>query len=481
MIALKRILGPHMKDQFDIPEISFKGIATDSKKVKHGDLFIAIKGEQHNGNEYIKNAIELGAAGIITEEELTKKMSIPQLRVNSSRKALSALSAAYYGNPSKKLKIIGITGTNGKTTTATLVKSILEDANIKVAQIGTLGLKAKGMEPQNTLTTPDALFLHNLFSKLLDSGFTHIVMEVSSHALDQSRVADIDFDLAVFTNISPEHLDYHKNFKSYAATKQKLFKMLGKNAISVINISEDFGVKLSNTVESSVVGFSNNNSTGIYFESIDNSINGITGIVNAKNIKYSIKSNLIGLFNSENILAAIGASQALGIEKKSIEDGIHNCSLIEGRMEIYHLKNQAKAIIDYAHTPDSYIKVMETIKNLQSYDSDLHVIFGAGGDRDKKKRAIMANIVEKYANHIYVTPDNPRYEKQCEINNQIISGFKSNRFSVYEDREKGIEEAICKAKTNDIIAVLGKGREPYQEILGKKIPHSDLEIVRRYV
>ena len=257
--------------------------------------------------------------------------------------------------------------------------------------------------------------------------------------------------------------------------------MLGENSISVINISDNFGMKISDMVESPVIGFSNKNSNGIYFASIDNSINGIEGIVKAKNIKYNIKSNLIGVFNSENILAAIGIAQALGIEKKSIENGILNCSLIEGRMEIYHLKNQAKAIIDYAHTPDSYIKVMETIKNLQNYDSDLHVVFGAGGDRDKGKRPIMANIIEKYANHIYVTPDNPRYEKQCEINNQIISGFKSNRFSVYENREKGIEEAICRAKTNDIIAVLGKGREAYQETLGEKIPHSDLEIVRRYV
>ena len=481
MRPLTKILDPIKILGSKIPDVLFKGISTNSKNVNKGDLFIAIKGEKYDGHDYIKEAIDYGAVAIITNQYDIIKCSVPQIKVLNTRKALSIIASEYYGNPSKNLTVIGITGTNGKTTTASIIKSILEQANIKVAQFGTLGLIANEINHQATLTTPDALLLQKLFADLLKANFSHVVMEVSSHALDQSRVDNIDFDLAVFTNITPEHLDYHKSFKSYCLTKLKLFKMLKNNAISIINVSDPFGEKLLSILESSTIPFSNDKSNTIHFKSLNISINGISGVINTENFNYKIKSNLIGKFNSENILAAVGVSKALGLNQNSIETGIAKCAIIPGRMEVHHLKNQIKAIIDYAHTPDSYKKVMETLKKLQHNDGgDLYVVFGAGGDRDKEKRQKMAQIVEEYAKHIYITPDNPRFEKQSDINNQIISGFKADKFSIYKNREEGLETALKKAKRNDIVAILGKGRENYQDILGQKIPYSDLKVIRRF-
>ena len=464
----------------EVPKILVSGLSINSKNVKKGDLFIAIKGNKRNGNDFVSEAINRGAVAVITDSPKISLLGVPFFRVENCRKALSRIAAEYYDNPSKKMTLIGITGTNGKTTTCFLVQSILKNANLKVGFIGTLGLIAEGVEHEKTLTTPDPISLNRILHNLYSDGFTHVVMEVSSHSIDQHRVKDINFKIAAFTNIAPEHLDYHGTFEKYKKTKAKLFHRLIKDSKSIINVDDDFGKELPKYISSKIIPFSRKNKIGTYFENVKFSTRGIQGNINSFNKKIKIYSHLMGEFNSENILTAVAISCSLDIKVEAIEKGITECPLIPGRMESYTLKNNGIAILDYAHTPDSYTKVMITLKEILNKKGHIYVVFGAGGDRDKKKRPQMAKALERYAKHCFITPDNPRFENQEEINNQIIEGFKQNNFSIYDDRTQGIKAAFNLSKKNDIVAILGKGREEYQDIKGGKVFHSDLEIIKEF-
>tara|TARA_B100000900_G_scaffold294161_1_gene252965 strand:+ start:776 stop:2227 length:1452 start_codon:yes stop_codon:yes gene_type:complete len=480
MKSLLQILKPIGIDKSQIPKVSISGLSINSKSINQGDLFIAIEGTNENGHYFIAEAINSGAAAIITSKSYNGNAEVPIFKVENSRRALSTIASEFYDHPSRSMTVIGITGTNGKTTTAFLVKSILENANLKVALIGTLGLIAKDFKYQKTLTTPDPISLHKILHDLNTAGFSHVVMEVSSHALDQYRVADIDFNIAAFTNITPEHLDYHKTFENYKSSKAKLFQLLNKDSKAIINVDDLFGEILSKKLSSKVIPFTRKNQTGVHFERINVSTSGIVGSVSAFGRALSIKSKLLGHFNAENILAAVGISIALNVKKNIIEIGISECPIVPGRMESFSLQDKGIAIIDYAHTPDSYNKVMITLKKLQRNNGHIYVVFGAGGDRDKSKRSRMAQILERYAKHCFITPDNPRYERQNQINAQIIKGFINNKYSIYDNRNQGIKAAIRISKKNDIVAILGKGREEFQDIQGEKIYHSDLDILKEY-
>ena len=481
---MTRILEDIIQDLVPFPEefsnIQINGLKIDSSKVKKGDIFFAISGQNVDGHDFIHEAIDSGAAAIISNGRDFGSLPIPQIKVSNPRRAVSKVAAEYYRHPTKDLTVIGITGTNGKTTTASILTAILNESGYKTAQLGTLGLIAEGFNKVPTLTTPDAISLQKTFLELKNLNFSHIVMEVSSHSLDQYRVSDIEFKIALFTNLSPEHLDYHGTLERYYKAKSLLFKALSKDATAIINKDDLYGSKLENVTDANVATFSLKNDNSINFKIQNNSISGITGTISTDEENYDINSNLIGDFNCENILAAVSAAHILGIKKHVIEKGIEKVSVIPGRMEIHTLASGAKAITDYAHTPDAYKKVLIAVKTISKKNGKLYVVFGAGGDRDKAKRPEFARVAENYADHCFITPDNPRSENPYIIEQDIISGFKNKSYSCFRNRESGLHSALRESKKNDIIIVFGKGREEYQEIMGEKRPYSDINIIKEY-
>ena len=464
----------------DVPAVPIHGITTHSARVNPGHLYIAIHGTNLDGHDFIPQAIDNGAAAIITNGRDVGQLPVPQIKVANPRRAASFTAAEYYGHPSKEMTVIGITGTNGKTTTAGLLYAILKAAGEKVAQIGTLGTIAEGYPQKKTLTTPDPIALHKVLFDLRQEGFTHIVMEASSHAIDQSRVADVDFNYTVFTNLSPEHLDYHGTMADYFQAKLKLFTALSPAATAIVNIETKYGQTISDNCTVPVVATAITKTGDVFFNDYEISLTGIQGTIQAGEIAYPVDSSLVGKFNAENILCATATGNAMGLTKEAIKNGLKQCTSIPGRMESFTLRSGATALIDYAHTPDAYEKVLSTIKDMVVEPGVLHIVFGCGGDRDKTKRAQMAASAERFGHYCYVTPDNPRTEKLTDITADIVSGFHSNEYAVFEERGVGLRQALDRAAENDVVVVLGKGREDYQDINGKKKPYSDLEIINEY-
>ena len=469
----------------DIPlDVPIQSISFDSRRVWPGSIFVAIHGSQQDGTKFIPEALENGAAAVILNGkkiDAGMRPNTPLIRVQDPRQALSQMAANYYDNPSADMTIIGVTGTNGKTTTCHILYDILKSYGLKVGIIGTLGAKSKGMDASTSLTTPDSLELQRLLSLFRDGGVTHVIMEVSSHSLEMQRVNNVLFDYAVFTNLTQDHLDFHGSMDDYFQAKSKLFSMVNSDGKAIINSADPRAEELRKHCSSPVVNCAIEGDGDVHFEEWGMSRRGITGTIVLGDKKVSVNSALLGVHNLENIISATTTAWSMGIPLEAIEAGIAACRTIPGRMEQFTTRNGASVIVDYAHTPDAYEKLFTSLKSLLPENRKLWVIFGCGGERDHEKRPLMAEKAELFADSIMVVPDNPRTESQESINKEIESGFSQQKHKIYNNRKRAIVDAIAQMNSDDILAVVGKGQDNFDIVGTEHIPYSDVDTVLKAI
>jgi UDP-N-acetylmuramoyl-L-alanyl-D-glutamate--2,6-diaminopimelate ligase len=476
--------------------INVTGIAIDSRQVKSGDLFMAYRGTYVNGVEYIDDAIKAGAHAIVVDENEKinlNSINIPVVKVSNLRKQAGVIISRFYDEPSKRMQVTGVTGTNGKTTVSYMVAQVLYTLGQQSAVIGTIGSGPFGkIEPANT-TTPDPVKLHSLLSTWVNQ-VDSVVMEVSSHALDQGRVAGMDFDIAVFTNISRDHLDYHETIEAYAEAKFQLFKTNGlKHA--VINADDAYGLQLISLLPESLniitystkttqLDLKRKNISLVYCENIEREHLKTKLSIQCpwSSSETVIKTNLLGTFNIENILAAFSSLCVAGLPADKVAQVLSDFSGIPGRMEYFQSISDSEQkpllVVDYAHSPDALEKALLTLRSYTS--GKLHCVFGCGGDRDTGKRSEMGAIAESLADQIILTNDNPRTEAEEKITADILEGIKDkSKVTIKHDRSDAIINTFLNANAGDVILVAGKGHETTQQIGNTFIPFSDRELARR--
>ena len=468
-----------LKDFMDTsgcPSVSVTGVALDSRLVVPGDLFIAVKGTQTDGAQYIAQAIEKGAVAILLEQNMVSAdWAVPVIALPELSEYVSDIAGVFYGQPSQQMPVTAITGTNGKTTCSQLLAQLFELLGESSGFIGTLGygLSGNGLNTKDTgLTTPDAVSVQRILAELKDAGAKRIAMEVSSHSLVQRRIAGLQIDTAVFTNLTRDHLDYHGNLNSYAAAKARLFAMAGlKNA--VINIDDNVGRLILVNLDPLVNGISysvENHSADIHCDRISISASGIDAEVVTPWGRGQLKSSLLGKFNLANLLAVIGAAGMQGFALDKILQAAASLTAVSGRMELVDANVLPVVVIDYAHTPDALEKALQALRN--HCQGELWVVFGCGGDRDIGKRAEMGKVADHRADNIVVTSDNPRTESPEKIIDQVLLGITRD-VSVVVDRRDAIRTAIKDAQPNDVILIAGKGHEDYQILGAQRLPFSD--------
>lgn len=455
--------------------IDILDITYNSKKVKKGSLFVCLCGENSDGHDFAKDAERNGAAAILCEKPLQVK--IPQIIVSSTRKALSKVFSCFYDNPQNKLKIIGLTGTNGKTTTSFLIKSILEESGKKVGLIGTQGAFIGKQFFQTGLTTPDPQLLFKLLKQMVDFGVEYVVMEVSAHALALDKTEGIVFEVGVLTNLTQDHLDFFKTMENYKRAKFKLFEG-NKIKSAVLNFDDEFGRKLAETITVPFLSYSLNNPSDVFAAKIGNKNGKNKFIVNILDNVFDVESNLIGEFNIYNSLAAASVAAMLGCSTKQIKNGLEKLFGVEGRLNRFNLSNGVVAFIDFAHTPDGIEQALNAIRELKF--KQIITVFGCSGNRDKDKRHKMGQIAEKLSDYVVLTTDNPRFENPELILDDIEIGMEKTAHTRFVSREQAIEFALTLAKKGDCVAILGKGAETYQDINGVNVPYSDFEVVKNF-
>ncbi len=471
-------------------DIEVTGIQYDSRKIQRRDCFVAIKGTGVDGHAYISAAVERGASVVVLENDAILPDSyflhagVVKIVVPDSRKALAVMSANFYGEPSKSLKLVGVTGTNGKTTTTHLVKSIMEASGMKTGLIGTIEYTIGDEVIPATHTTPESLELNQLFATMVTKGCTAATMEVSSHALHQSRAYGLDFDAAVFTNLTQDHLDYHGTMDAYFEAKKILFDTLKARAHAVANADDPYGEKIMSSTRAVTMTYSAEKAAMVEAKNIHLSIEGTVFDVIHNRENTTISSPLVGRFNVYNILAAFSAGVAIGIPKDKIRNGIEQLQRVRGRFEKIRSPKGWTAIIDYAHTPDALEKSLRTIHEVlpRPGRGRITTVFGAGGDRDKTKRPLMAAAVGTLSDNVVVTSDNPRTEDPERVIDEIVQGLpKGAPYKRQVDRRQAIEETLRQARLGDVVLIAGKGHEEYQVIGTQKIHFSDREIVEEFI
>jgi UDP-N-acetylmuramoyl-L-alanyl-D-glutamate--2,6-diaminopimelate ligase len=467
-------------------DFKVEGISCNSKNVSKGFIFVAIKGVNVDGFTFIPEALEKGAGAIIFQDEkegsflggLMQEYSrrVAFVKVRDTRKALHELSRDFYADPSSKIKIVGITGTNGKTTVAYLIEAILKEAGYLTGVIGTVNYRFKDSLLPALNTTPGPLELQSLLARMLKEGVTHVAMEVSSHALDQERVSGIRFQSAIFTNLTQDHLDYHLTLDNYFRAKSKLFSGLEEGACAVINKDDAYGRRLINLTKAKKITYAIESVADIMAQEIklDISHTDFTLVVQGSRIKY--RTALIGRHNVYNILAAVSWGISAGIEAAVLKFAIEKFSLVPGRLERIYPSGGFAVFIDYAHTEDALKNVIMALREVSA--GRIIVVFGCGGERDKTKRPKMGGVVSELADYALVTSDNPRSEDPLIIIKEIVKGIKSYNYSVILERKEAIREALSLAQPGDTVLVAGKGHEDYQVLKAGKIHFDDREVVK---
>lgn len=458
-------------------------IAYDSRRVQPNSIFVALPGEKSDGNRFIDQAIEKGATVIVTATELRNPRATT-VQVENSRTALADLAAAFYQQPMRKLKLAAVTGTNGKTTTTFLIKHICENARMRCGLIGTVRYEIGERILPAVRTTPESLEVHDLLAQMVNAGCKAAAMEVSSHALAQERTRGIEWDVAVFTNLTQDHLDFHGSMERYFDEKAKLFTGLGtqetkKKAVAVVNTDDRHGEKLIDRIGKDVPIVTYGLGTRADFRASNYrpDFSGTSYQLDARGKSYLVRVPLIGRFNVANSLAALAAANALGISVRDAVLSLGKSPQVPGRLEAVPAKRQFQVFVDYAHTPDALLNVLKTLRELSP--RKLIVVFGCGGDRDRQKRPLMAQAAEQNADFSIITSDNPRKEDPDAIIAEVEKGFRSDRYEKITERAEAIARAVSLAQPRDIVVIAGKGHETYQEFADNTIPFDDLQIARR--
>ncbi len=465
-----------------LEEMNITRLVTDSRKVSPGDTFVAYPGEKLDGRLFIADAIRAGAASVIWEEEgfsWKEDWNIPNLAIRGLREQAGEIASRVYGNPSGKLWVVGVTGTNGKTSCSHWIASAMTKLGKKTAVVGTLGNGFPGKLSPTSNTTPDPVLLQELLAQYLKEGAHCVAMEVSSHALSQGRVAGVEFDVALFTNLTRDHLDYHGDMASYGAAKASLF-MRPELKYAILNADDPFtaGLKKRESAAKKIpYGFVN---TGDSMQVLGGELRMHGGLlsldVESPWGNGVIESPVVGRFNASNLLGVLSVLLASGYDLESAVNALAEIAPVPGRMQQVGGGGAPLVVVDYAHTPDALENVLSTMREVAP-KGRLICIFGCGGDRDAGKRPVMGRIASRLADHVVVTSDNPRSEDPRAIISEIIAGIEGD-YCVMADREKAIRQTILASSMFDMILIAGKGHEEYQEISGKKFPFSDLEISR---
>jgi UDP-N-acetylmuramoyl-L-alanyl-D-glutamate--2,6-diaminopimelate ligase len=457
--------------------VLIRKIQFDSRKVEAGDLFVAVKGSHVDGHHYISKAIEKGAVAVVCEEipaEFPSGMVVT--RINNTQLAFGKIAAAFYNNPSANLKVVGVTGTNGKTTIASLLYKTFSLLGFKVGLISTIKYYVGTEEFPATHTTPDALQIQELMALMVESGCEYCFMEVSSHAVDQDRISGIEFDGGIFTNLTHDHLDYHHTFAEYLKAKKKFFDQLSESAFALTNADDKNGLVMLQNTKAGKQTYSLRTLANFNCKVIEKHFDGMLLNIDGQ----EVWTHFTGVFNASNLMAVMGAAILLGVEREEILKILSELRPVSGRFEILRSPDGKYAVVDYAHTPDAIQNVLSGIAEIRSGNEQIITVVGAGGDRDKTKRPEMAMEAVKQSDKVILTSDNPRSEEPEQILADMEAGIavhQKHKVLSIVNRREAIKTACMLAKPGDIILVAGKGHEDYQEIKGVKYHFDDKEVI----
>ena len=453
----------------------------DSRQVQKDALFVAVKGSVSDGHAYIKTAIERGALAIVCEVLPTEMHAdVVYVKVKDSSEALGVIASNYHDNPSEKIKLIGVTGTNGKTTVSTLLYNLFQALGYKVGLISTVVYKVGSISIDATHTTPDAIRLNALLSQMLEAGCKYCFMEVSSHAIDQGRIAGLDFDQALFTNISRDHLDYHDTYDAYISAKKKFFDGLSPQAIAIVNKDNKHGATMLHHTKAKKKTFSLRLTADYKCKIIENQFSGLHLSINGQDVY----TKLIGSFNAANVLLTYAAALELGEDSLQILTVLSALNAVEGRFQQFKSDSGITSIVDYAHTPDALQNVLKTIADIRTGKEKVVCIMGCGGDRDVGKRPLMAHVACQWADQVILTSDNPRSEDPMSIIEDMKADLdppQLKKVLTLEDRREAIKLGVTFCKEGDILLLAGKGHEKYQEIKGERLPFDDMAILKEHL